>query len=104
MIQLLRKMDSVTLWFLICSIAVAVTLLAPVLKMAFGLINISELSTLDRMRYTAIQMTILDLQNTNQPINLTNDEVASKIFKLTNSTPERPTTLEIEQMYMNLTQ
>ena len=66
-------------------------------------INITELSTLDRMRYTAIQMTLLSIQTEN-PTNMTNDEIASKIFMLTNSTPERPTTLEVEQMYMNLTQ
>ena len=66
-------------------------------------INVSELDTLDRMRYTAIQMTLLSIQTEN-PTNMTNGEIASKIFILTNSTPERPTTLEVEQMYMNLTQ
>ena len=66
-------------------------------------INVTELDTLDRMRYTAIQMTLLSIQTEN-PTNMTNDEIASKIFMLTNSTPERPTTLEVEQMYMNLTQ
>ena len=66
-------------------------------------INISELDTLDRMRYTAIQMTLLSMQAEN-PINMTSNEIASEIFMLTNATPERPTTLEIEQMYMNLTQ
>ncbi|MGI0043842.1 MAG: hypothetical protein ACRD47_09030 [Nitrososphaeraceae archaeon] len=66
-------------------------------------INVSELDTLDRMRYTAIQMTLLSIQAEN-PTNMTSDEIASDIFMLTNATPERPTTLEIEQMYMNLTQ
>ena len=66
-------------------------------------INVTELDTLDRMRYTAIQMTLLSIQTEN-PTNMTNGEIASKIFILTNSTPERPTTLEVEQMYMNLTQ
>jgi len=66
-------------------------------------INVSELDTLDRMRYTAIQMTLLSIQTEN-PTNMTSDEIASEIFMLTNATPERPTTLEIEQMYMNLTQ
>jgi hypothetical protein len=66
-------------------------------------INVSELDTLDRMRYTAIQMTLLSIQTEN-PTNMTSDEIASEIFMLTNTTPERPTTLEIEQMYMNLTQ
>jgi hypothetical protein len=66
-------------------------------------INVSELDTLDRMRYTAIQMTLLSIQAEN-PTNMTSDEIASEIFMLTNATPERPTTLEIEQIYMNLTQ
>jgi hypothetical protein len=66
-------------------------------------INVSELDTLDRMRYTAIQMTLLSIQAEN-PTNMTSDEIASEIFMLTNATPERTTTLEIEQMYMNLTQ
>jgi ABC-type enterochelin transport system permease subunit len=66
-------------------------------------INVSELDTLDRMRYTAIQMTLLSIQTEN-PTNMTSDEIASEIFMLTNTTPKRPTTLEIEQMYMNLTQ
>jgi hypothetical protein len=66
-------------------------------------INITELGSRDRMRYTAIQMTLLSIQTEN-PTNMTNGEIASKIFILTNSTPERPTTLEVEQMYMNLTQ
>ena len=66
-------------------------------------INVSELDTLDRMRYTAIQMTLLSIQAEN-PTNMTSDEIASDIFMLTNATPERPTTLEIEQMYVNLTQ
>ena len=66
-------------------------------------INVTELSTFDRMRYTAIQMTLLSIQAEN-PTNQTNDEIASKIFMLTNRTPERPTTIEIEQMYANLTQ
>lgn len=66
-------------------------------------INVTELDTLDRMRYTTIQMTLLSIQAEN-PTNMTSDEIASEIFMLTNATPERPTTLEIEQMYMNLTQ
>jgi hypothetical protein len=48
-------------------------------------------------------MTLLSIQTEN-PTNMTSDEIASEIFMLTNTTPERPTTLEIEQMYMNLTQ
>ena len=71
--------------------------------LVFGQVNVTELDTLDRMRYTAIQMTILSTQTEN-PTNISSDEIASKIFMLTNSTPERPTTLEIEQMYRNITQ
>jgi hypothetical protein len=42
-------------------------------------INITELSSLDRMRYTAIQMTLLSIQTEN-PTNMTNDEIASTTF------------------------
>ena len=66
-------------------------------------INVTKLNTLDRMRYTAIQMTLLSMQEEN-PTNMSGDEIANKIFMFTNKTPERPTTLEIEQMYLNLTQ
>lgn len=55
------------------------------------------------MRYTAIQMTLSSIQEEN-PTNQTKDEIASKIFMLTYRTPERPTIIEIEQMYANLTQ
>ena len=41
-------------------------------------INIMELDTLDRMRYTAIQMTVLDLEG-QQPTNLSNDEIVNEI-------------------------
>lgn len=69
------------------------------------LVNISELNTLDRMRYTAIQMTILDLQNTNVFSNITNDEIASKIFRYQqgNNSINRLTTTEIEDLYRNIT-
>lgn len=58
------------------------------------------------MRYTAIQMTILDLQNTNEASNLTNDEIASMIFEFqqSNDSIDKLTTLEIENIYMNITQ
>jgi hypothetical protein len=73
-------------------------------KLLFGQVNndvnVSELNTLDRMRYTTIQMTILDLQNTNEPTNLTN-----KIFEYqqSNDSIDRLTTLEIENLYRNIT-
>jgi hypothetical protein len=31
--------------------------------------------------YTTIQMTVLDVQNANEPVNLTNDEIVNKIFE-----------------------
>jgi len=69
------------------------------------LVNISELNTLDRMRYTTIQMTILDLQNTNELSNITNDEIASKIFEYqqANDSIDRLTTTEIEDLFRNIT-
>ena len=48
-------------------------------------------------------MTLSSIQEEN-PTNQTKDEIASKIFMLTYRTPERPTIIEIEQMYANLTQ
>jgi hypothetical protein len=78
-------------------------------KLLFGQVNndvnVSELNTLDRMRYTTIQMTILDLQNTNEPTNLTNDEITNKIFEYqqSNNSIDRLTTLEIENLYRNIT-
>jgi hypothetical protein len=76
-------------------------------KLLFGQVNndvnVSELNTLDRMRYTTIQMTIL--QNTNEPTNLTNDEITNKIFEYqqSNNSIDRLTTLEIENLYRNIT-
>ena len=69
------------------------------------LVNISELNTLDRMRYTTIQMTILDLQNTNELSNITKDEIASKIFEYqqANDSIDRLTTTEIEDLFRNIT-
>lgn len=83
-------------------------------KLLFGQvnndINVSELNTLDTMQYTTIQYTtiqmiILDLQNTNEPTNLTNDEITNKIFEYqqSNNSIDRLTTLEIENLYRNIT-
>lgn len=50
--------------------------------------NITEFDALDRMRYTAIQMTIMDLQSNQRA----NDSI------------DRLTTLEVENLYRNITQ
>jgi hypothetical protein len=67
-------------------------------------INITELDTLDRMRYTAIQMTVLDLES-QQPTNLSNDEIVNEIYRFqqSNGSNDRLTTIEIEEMYRNIT-
>jgi|SRR5918995_2582577 signal transduction histidine kinase len=67
-------------------------------------INITELDTLDRMRYTAIQMTVLDLEG-QQPTNLSNDEIVNEIyqFQQSNGSNDRLTTIEIEELYRNIT-
>lgn len=53
-----------------------------------SVVNITELDTLDRMRYTAIQMTIMDLQSNQRA----NDSI------------DRLTTLDVENLYRNITQ
>jgi hypothetical protein len=70
-----------------------------------SVVNITELDTLDRMRYTAIQMTIMDLQS-NQSLNMTDEQIASKIFEYqkANDSIDRLTTLEVENLYRNITQ
>ena len=70
-----------------------------------SVVNITELDTLDRMRYTAIQMTIMDLQS-NQSLNMTDEQIASKIFEYqrVNDSIDRLTTLEVENLYRNITQ
>jgi hypothetical protein len=70
-----------------------------------SVVNITELDTLDRMRYTAIQMTIMDLQS-NQSLNMTDEQIASKIFEdqRANDSIDRLTTLEVENLYRNITQ
>jgi type IV secretory pathway VirB6-like protein len=66
-------------------------------------INPDNLTTLDRMRFTAIQMTILDLE-TSTPTNISNDEIASEIYKYQQqNTTDRLTTFEIEDLYRNIT-
>jgi hypothetical protein len=67
-------------------------------------INVTELETLDRMRYTAIQMTVLDLEE-QQPTNMSNDEIVNEIyeFQQSNGSNDRLTTIEIEELYRNLT-
>lgn len=53
-----------------------------------SVVNITEFDALDRMRYTAIQMTIMDLQSNQRE----NDSI------------DRLTTLEVENLYRNITQ
>jgi hypothetical protein len=66
-------------------------------------INPDNLTTLDRMRFTAIQMTILDLE-TSTPTNISNDEIAKEIYKYQQgNSSDRLTTLEIEDLYRNIT-
>ncbi len=70
-----------------------------------SVVNVTELDTLDRMRYTANQMTIMDLQS-NQSLNMTDEQIASKIFEYqrANDSIDRLTTLEVENLYRNITQ
>lgn len=66
-------------------------------------VNTDNLTTLDRMRFTAIQMTILSLE-AEQPTNLSNDEIAAKIYEFQqNNETDRLTTVEIESLYRNIT-
>jgi hypothetical protein len=70
-----------------------------------SVVNVTELDTLDRMRYTAIQMTIMDLQS-NQSLNMTDKQIAGKIFEYqrANDSIDRLTTLEVDNLYRNITQ
>lgn len=65
-------------------------------------INITELDTLDRMRYTAIQMTVLDLEG-QQPTNLSSDEIVNEIYRFqqSNGSNDRLTTIEIEDIHVS---
>lgn len=67
-------------------------------------VNPDNLTTLDRMRFTAIQMTILSLES-EQPTNLSNDDIASKIYEYqqSNKSNDRLTTVEVEALYRNIT-
>jgi hypothetical protein len=66
-------------------------------------VNITELDTLDRMRFTAIQMTILSLES-QQPTNMSNDEIAAAIYDFQqNNKTDRLTTVQIESLYRNIT-
>ena len=70
-----------------------------------SVVNVTELDTLDRIRYTAIQMTIMDLQS-NQSLNMIDEQIASKIFEYqrANDSIDRLTTLEVGNLYRNITQ
>jgi acid phosphatase class B len=101
-------MNAIQLFFVVAVLfaALSVTLLIHYSKQsnAQKQINITELDTLDRMRYTAIQMTVLDLEG-QQPINLSDDEIVNEIyeFQQSNGSNDRLTTIEIEEMYRNIT-
>ena len=91
-------------------IAIVIVFLATIFyifnyQMAAGsVVNVTELNTLDRMRYTAIQMTILDLES-QQPTNMSNDDIAATIYEIqqSNKSNDRLTTVEIESLYRNIT-
>ena len=70
-----------------------------------SVVNVTELDTLDRMRYTSIQMTIMDLQS-NQSLNMTDEQIAGKIFEYqrANDSIDRLTTLQVKNLYRNITQ
>jgi hypothetical protein len=68
------------------------------------IINPENLTTLDRMRFTAIQMTVLQLE-LEQPTNISNDQIATQIYQYQqNNSIDRLTTFEIEGLYKNITQ
>lgn len=72
-----------------------------------SLVNVSELETLDRMRYTAIQMTLMTLDINNESLtNMSDDEIASIIYdyQQKNDSIDRLTTIEIEDLYRNITE
>jgi hypothetical protein len=75
-----------------------------VIPSVFATVNPDNLTTLDRMRFTAIQMTILSLES-EQPTNMSNDEIATQIYKhqQSNKSNDRLTTFEIETLYRNIT-
>lgn len=101
-------MNGIQLFFVVAVLisVLSITLLIHYSKLsnAQTQINITELDTLDRMRYTAIQMTVLDLEG-QQPTNLSNDEIVNEIyqFQQSNGSNDRLTTIEIEELYRNMT-
>lgn len=101
-------MNGIQLFFVVAVLiaVLSITLLIHYIKQsnAQTQINITELDTLDRMRYTAIQMTVLDLEG-QQPTNLSNDEIVNEIyqFQQSNGSNDRLTTIEIEELYRNIT-
>jgi hypothetical protein len=75
-----------------------------VIRQQNDIINPENLTTLDRMRFTAIQMTVLQLE-LEQPTNISNDQIATQIYQYQqNNSTDRLTTLEIEDLYKNITQ
>jgi len=91
---------------LVCGVAgITVGLIGLVLGQP-SLVNISELDTLDRMRYTAIQMTLMTLDINNESLtNMSDNEIASIIYdyQQKNDSIDRLTTIETEDMYRNIT-
>ena len=92
---------------LVCGVAgITIGLLGLVLGQP-SLVNVSELETLDRMRYTAIQMTLMTLDINNESLtNMSDDEIASIIYdyQQKNDSIDRLTTIEIENLYRNITE
>ncbi len=101
-------MNAIQLFFvvavLIAALSVALLIHDSKQSNAQKQINITELDTLDRMRYTAIQMTVLDLEG-QQPTNMSNDKIVNEIYKFqqSNGSTDRLTTIEIEELYRNIT-
>jgi hypothetical protein len=94
----------VSLIFGISGVAVAL------IGLALGqhsLVNVNKLDTLDRMRYTAIQMTLMTLDINDESLtNMSDDEIASIIYdyQQKNDSIDRLTTIEIEDLYRNITE
>jgi D-alanine-D-alanine ligase-like ATP-grasp enzyme len=92
---------------LVCGVA---GITVGLIGLVFGqpsLVNISELDTLDRMRYTAIQMTLMTLDINNESLtNMSDNEIASIIYdyQQKNDSIDRLTTLEVEDLYRNITE
>ena len=101
-------MNAIQLFFvvavLIAALSVALLIHNSKQSNAQKQINITELDTLDRMRYTAIQMTVLDLEG-QQPTNMSNDKIVNEIYKFqqSNGSTDRLTTIEMEELYRNIT-